>query len=65
MYRSKESAAFAELLAEVFPTEEERAAHEREVAELVAFIETQPQPRGRRHTPIGGWPHDTGHPRRF
>jgi hypothetical protein len=47
MYRSKESAAFAELLAEVFPTDEERAAHGREVAELVASIETQTQPRGR------------------
>lgn len=65
MYRSKESAALAELLAEVFPTDEERVAHERKVAELVAFIETQTQPRGRGHAPIGGWPHDTGHPRRL
>jgi hypothetical protein len=31
----------------------------------VAFIETQTQPRGRGHAPIGGWPHDTGHPRRL
>jgi tryptophanyl-tRNA synthetase len=34
-----ESAAFAELLAETFPTTGERAAHEREVAKLVAFAE--------------------------
>jgi DNA-binding Xre family transcriptional regulator len=39
MYRSKESAVFAELLAETFPTASERAAHEREVAKLVAFAE--------------------------
>jgi hypothetical protein len=37
MYKSKESAVFAELLAEVFPAAEERAAHEREVAKLVAL----------------------------
>jgi hypothetical protein len=46
MYRSKESAVFAELLAEVFPTDEERAAHQREVAELVASVESQTQPEG-------------------
>jgi predicted transcriptional regulator len=39
MHRSKESAAFAELLAETFLTASERAAHEREVAKLVAFAE--------------------------
>ena len=39
MHKSKESAAFAELLAETFPTAEERAAHEHEVAKLVAFAE--------------------------
>jgi DNA-binding Xre family transcriptional regulator len=39
MHKSKESAAFAELLAETFPTAGERAAHEREVAKLVAFAE--------------------------
>jgi DNA-binding Xre family transcriptional regulator len=39
MHKSKESAAFAELLAETFPTADERAAHEREVAKLVAFAE--------------------------
>jgi DNA-binding Xre family transcriptional regulator len=39
MHKSKESAAFAELLAESFPTAEDRAAHEREVAKLVAFAE--------------------------
>ncbi len=32
MCKSKESAVFAELLAEVFPTAEERVAYEREVA---------------------------------
>jgi DNA-binding Xre family transcriptional regulator len=31
--------AFAELLAETFPTAEEQSAHEREVAKLVAFAE--------------------------
>jgi hypothetical protein len=36
MPKSEESAAFAELLAIVFPTAEERARHERQVAELVA-----------------------------
>jgi hypothetical protein len=46
MYRSKESAAFAELLAEVFPTDEERAAHERDVAEFVTSVGTQTQPQG-------------------
>lgn len=39
MHKSKESAAFAELLAQSFPTAEERAAHKREVAKLVAFAE--------------------------
>jgi DNA-binding Xre family transcriptional regulator len=39
MHKSKESAVFAELLAETFPTASERAAHEREVAKLVAFAE--------------------------
>lgn len=39
MYRSREGEVFAELLAKVFPTEEERAAHERELAKLVAFAE--------------------------
>jgi len=39
MQRSKESAAFAELLSETLPTAEERAAHERGVAKLVAFAE--------------------------
>lgn len=39
MRESKESEAFTELLAETFPTAEERAAHEREVAKLVAFAE--------------------------
>ncbi len=39
MHKSKESVAFAELLAESFPTAEDRAAHEREVAKLVAFAE--------------------------
>jgi DNA-binding Xre family transcriptional regulator len=39
MHKSKESAVFAELLAETFPTAEERAAYEREVAKLVAFAE--------------------------
>ena len=39
MHKSKESAVFAELLAESFPTTEARAAHEREVAKLVAFAE--------------------------
>ncbi len=33
------NAPFAELLAETFPTAEERASHEREVAKLVAFAE--------------------------
>jgi DNA-binding Xre family transcriptional regulator len=37
--RSKESAVFAELLAETFTTDEERAAHERKVAKLVAYAE--------------------------
>ena len=37
--RSKESAPFAELLAETFPTLNGRAAHERDVAKLVAFAE--------------------------
>jgi DNA-binding Xre family transcriptional regulator len=37
--RSKESAVFAELLAETFTTDEERAAHEREVSKLVAYAE--------------------------
>jgi hypothetical protein len=46
MYRSKESEVFAELLAEVFPTDEERAAYQREVAELVASVESQAQPQG-------------------
>jgi DNA-binding Xre family transcriptional regulator len=39
MHRSKESAVFAELLAETFTTDEERAAHERKVAKLVAYAE--------------------------
>lgn len=39
MHRSRESAAFAELLAETSPTAGERAAHEREVSKLVAFAE--------------------------
>lgn len=39
MNKSNESAAFAELLAESFPTAAERVAHEREVAKLVAFAE--------------------------
>jgi DNA-binding Xre family transcriptional regulator len=39
MPKSKESAAFAEVLAESFPTAGDRAAHEREVAKLVAFAE--------------------------
>lgn len=39
MHKSKESAVFAELLAESFPAAEERVAHEREVAKLVAFAE--------------------------
>jgi DNA-binding Xre family transcriptional regulator len=39
MHKSKESAVFAELLAETFPAAEDRAAHEREVAKLVAFAE--------------------------
>lgn len=39
MHKSKESAVFAELLAESFPTAEDRTAHEREVAKLVAFAE--------------------------
>ncbi|HTZ62794.1 MAG TPA: helix-turn-helix transcriptional regulator [Solirubrobacteraceae bacterium] len=39
MHKSEESAVFAELLAESFPTAEDRAAHEREVAKLVAFAE--------------------------
>jgi DNA-binding Xre family transcriptional regulator len=39
MHKSKESAAFAELLAETFRAAGERAAHEREVAKLVAFAE--------------------------
>lgn len=39
MYKSKESAIFAELLAETFPTASERAAHEHEVAKLAAFAE--------------------------
>ena len=39
MHKSKESAVFAKLLAETFPTTSERAAHEREVAKLVAFAE--------------------------
>jgi hypothetical protein len=43
MYRSKESAVFAELLAEVFPADEERVAHERAVAELVASVEAEIQ----------------------
>lgn len=37
--KTKASALFAELLAEKFPTAEERASHEREVAKLVAFAE--------------------------
>lgn len=41
MHRSKESEVFAELLAEVFPTAEERAAHERAVAKLVASVEAE------------------------
>jgi len=45
MYRSKESAVFAELLAEVFPTHKERAAHELAVAELVASVEAEIQSR--------------------
>jgi hypothetical protein len=45
LHRSKESAAFAEPLAEVFPTDEERAAHERAVAELVASLEAEIQSR--------------------
>jgi DNA-binding Xre family transcriptional regulator len=39
MHKSKESAVFAELLAESFPNAEDRAAHEREVSKLVAFAE--------------------------
>jgi|CZKG01.1.fsa_nt_gi DNA-binding Xre family transcriptional regulator len=39
MHKSNESAVFAELLANTFTTDEERAAHEREVAKLVAFAE--------------------------
>jgi len=39
MQKSKGSAAFAEILAETFPTAGERAEHEREVAKLVAFAE--------------------------
>jgi DNA-binding Xre family transcriptional regulator len=39
MYRSQESAAFANELAQTFTTEEERASYEREVAKLVAFAE--------------------------
>jgi DNA-binding Xre family transcriptional regulator len=39
MHHSNESAGFAELLAKTFTTDEERAAHEREVAKLVAFAE--------------------------
>ncbi len=39
MHESKESEAFTELLAKTFPTAGERAAHEREVAKLVAFAE--------------------------
>lgn len=39
MNKSKESAAFAEVLAKAFLTTGERAAHEREVAKLVAFAE--------------------------
>jgi DNA-binding Xre family transcriptional regulator len=39
MPKSKESAVFAELLAESFPTIEDRAAHELKVAKLVAFAE--------------------------
>lgn len=39
MQKTKESAPFAELLAETFPTAEERASYEREVAKLVAFAE--------------------------
>jgi DNA-binding Xre family transcriptional regulator len=39
VHKSKESAVFAELLVETFPTGSERAAHEREVVKLVAFAE--------------------------
>jgi len=39
MHKSKESAAFAEFLAQTFPTAGERAADERAVAKLVAFAE--------------------------
>ena len=39
MHKSKASAAFAALLTETFPTADERASHEREVAKLVAFAE--------------------------
>ena len=39
MNKSNESSVFAELLARTFTTDEERAAHEREVAKLVAFAE--------------------------
>lgn len=39
MQRTEESAVFAELLAKTFTTDEARAAHEREVAKLVAFAE--------------------------
>jgi DNA-binding Xre family transcriptional regulator len=39
MHKSKESAVFAEVLAETFPTAGERADYEREVAKLVAFAE--------------------------
>ncbi len=42
MYKSKESAVFAELLAEVFPTAEQRAMYEREVAKLVHFADDRP-----------------------
>jgi hypothetical protein len=42
MYKSKESAVFAELLAEVFPTAEQRAMYEREVAKLVHFADERP-----------------------
>jgi DNA-binding Xre family transcriptional regulator len=39
MHKSKESAIFAELLAESFPSAADRTAHEREVAKLVAYAE--------------------------
>lgn len=39
MHKSKESVVFAELLAESLSATEDRAAHEREVAKLIAFAE--------------------------